>query len=77
MRDPRVHREVLARVIAGLTQAGMSVRGACVSPIHGAKGNIEYFVLAGMRPCTAAIDVDAVVARAWHDQAGVEGNEAL
>ena len=77
VRDSQVHREVLARVIVGLTQAGMSVRGACVSPIHGAKGNIEYFVLAGMRPCTAAIDVDAVVAQAWHDQAGVEGNEAL
>ena len=77
VRDSQVHREVLVRVIAGLTQAGMSVRGACVSPIHGAKGNIEYFVLAGMRPCTVAIDVDAVVAQAWHDQAGVEGNEDL
>lgn len=68
VRDPQVHREVLSRVIAGLKEAGMSVRGACVSPIHGAKGNIEYFVLAGKQPCEAAVDIDALVDEAWRGQ---------
>ena len=80
VRDPQVHREVLSRVIAGLTEAGMSVRGACVSPIHGAKGNIEYFVLAGLQPCSVAVDVDALVEEAWRGQPGAVrsgGGESL
>ncbi len=79
VRDPQVHREVLSHVIAGLSEAGMSVRGACVSPIHGAKGNIEYFVLAGMQPCDALVDVDALVDEAWAGQgaAASKGESAL
>ncbi len=65
VRDPQVHREVLERVIAGLNEAGMGVQAACVSPIHGAKGNIEYFVLAGMQPTSCDIDIKALVERAW------------
>ena len=65
VRDPQVHREVLERVIDGLNTAGMAVQAACVSPIHGAKGNIEYFVLASMQAPTCEIDIKALVDSAW------------
>ena len=74
VRDPQVHVEVLERVIAGLNGAGMSVRDACVSPIHGAKGNIEYFVLASMQSASQEINVKSLVDDAWGN---TERNETL
>ncbi len=74
VRDPQVHVEVLERVIAGLNGAGMFVTDACVSPIHGAKGNIEYFVLASMQAASRDIDVKSLVERAWGTS---ERNETL
>lgn len=65
VRDPAVHLQVLEHVVAGLDAEGMGVRGACVSPIHGAKGNIEYFVLAGTDAPTVPLDLSAVVTAAW------------
>lgn len=72
VRDPQVHREVLERVIAGLNQSGMAVVDACVSPIHGAKGNIEYFVLASMQANPAEIDTAALVDGAWASAKGAD-----
>ena len=65
VRDPAVHRAVLERVVEGFAGSPLGVRALGVSPIHGAKGNIEYFLLAqrGAEPC--AVDVAAVVAAAW------------
>ena len=65
VRDPQVHREVLRRVAEVVDQAGLGVCGLCPSPIHGAKGNIEYFLLAIAGEQSRAVDVDAVVDAAW------------
>lgn len=71
VRDPAVHVRVLRAVAQTVGAAGLAVQGVCASPIHGAKGNIEYFLLARRgvpeRPC----DIDGVVAAAWgHGRAG-------
>lgn len=65
VRDPAVHRAVLTRVVEALSEGPLGVRALCVSPIHGAKGNIEYFLLAQRGAETCALDVDAVVEAAW------------
>lgn len=43
VRDAAVHREVLARVAAGLDELGLPVVGAVASPLLGAEGNREFF----------------------------------
>lgn len=48
VRDPSVHERVLAMAAHTMEEASLTVRGVCPSPIHGAKGNIEYFVLGQM-----------------------------
>ncbi len=65
VRDPAVHEDVLRRVAGQLGEGGLAVRAACVSPVRGAKGNIEYFLLAARdgRPC--AVDLAQVVRDAW------------
>lgn len=65
VRDPSVHRRVLARVVEGFSDSPLGVQALCVSPIHGAKGNIEYFLLAQEGMPAQTVDVDAVVCRAW------------
>ena len=43
MRNPRVHRQVIADVTAGIEAAGFSARGCIESPIKGAtSGNTEF-----------------------------------
>ena len=42
VRDPAVHREVVARFYAQAEQFDFSVRGMTFSPIRGPEGNIEY-----------------------------------
>ncbi len=42
VRDPRVHREVVARITSFCAQHGWSARGVIESPILGAEGNKEF-----------------------------------
>lgn len=42
IRDPEIHRQVLADVLAFALQAGYTVRGLIQSPLTGPKGNIEF-----------------------------------
>lgn len=65
VRDPAVHRRVLARVIEGFSTSPLGVAALGVSPVHGAKGNVEYFLLARRGADTAAVGIDEVVDRAW------------
>lgn len=44
VRDPRVHREVIERVIACSQENGFVVMGLWFSPIKGPEGNIEYLL---------------------------------
>lgn len=44
VRDPKVHREVLARLLAAAWDDGWASVALTFSPILGPKGNIEFFV---------------------------------
>ncbi len=73
VRDPAVHREVLARVLAGAEELGFSVRGLIPSPVRGEEGNIEFlaWLEKGGPP---AVDVKTLAARAVEAaHAGDEG----
>lgn len=45
VRDQAVRDAAVERVRAAFETGGLAVRGVCESPIHGAKGNIEYLML--------------------------------
>ncbi len=49
VRDPRKHGEAIRKVAAAAERLGMAVKGLCVSPITGTKGNCEFFVLLARR----------------------------
>ena len=44
VRDPKIHREVIARVMDFAVTEGFVVRGLDYSPIKGPEGNIEYLL---------------------------------
>lgn len=71
VRDPAVHERVLARVVDRLGSSPLSVRGLCASPIHGAKGNIEYFMLAELGVPACDVDIASVVRGAWDLEKGL------
>ena len=48
VRDPATHAKVLGRFINWATDNGFRVEGLVASPIEGAEGNREFFVLLGM-----------------------------
>ncbi len=76
VRSPEVHRRVLERVASGLSSLSLGVQKLCVSPIHGAKGNIEFFMLAQADGPSCDLDIDAVVGEAW-STAGPEFGDAV
>lgn len=64
VRDPAVHAEVLRRTLLAFEASPLVPQGLTVSPIHGAKGNVEFFLHARRDAPPRTIDVDAVVAQA-------------
>jgi 23S rRNA (cytidine1920-2'-O)/16S rRNA (cytidine1409-2'-O)-methyltransferase len=44
VRDPAIHREVLARVVAAASKSGLGARDTVASPILGPAGNREFLV---------------------------------
>ena len=67
VRDPAVHEEVIARVLATAEGLGFVPRGLTFSPVKGPKGNIEYLLYLGMQGGRTAIadeEIAAVVAEA-------------
>ncbi len=56
VRDPTVHRRVLADVLAAARQAGYGPRGLIRSPLVGPKGNVE-FLLHLVYPCGSMNDL--------------------
>ncbi len=75
VRDPAVHERVLDRVCEAFRTSSLAVQGLAVSPIHGAKGNIEFFLLARRGAEPVEVDVAATVAQAW-TRAPREGRES-
>ncbi len=49
VRDPAVRLKCLMNVAQTLEELSFEVIGACTSPIHGAKGNIEYMLMSRLR----------------------------
>jgi 23S rRNA (cytidine1920-2'-O)/16S rRNA (cytidine1409-2'-O)-methyltransferase len=65
VRDPSVHRQVLAAAVDAAFSGGWTVVDVTPSPLPGPEGNLEFFLhlsnAPGPRP---AVDVDSVVTRA-------------
>ena len=61
VRDPRVRREVLESVLELFCARGLVPEGVCASPITGAKGNVEFFMLGALD--AGANDIQAASAR--------------
>lgn len=67
VRDPKVHEEVIERVMEFASENGFCVRALDFSPIKGPEGNIEYLVRLGRGEQAEkedSVDVRATVARA-------------
>lgn len=47
VRDPKVHWQVLIKIINKAVESGFQYRGVTYSPICGTDGNIEFFLLLG------------------------------
>lgn len=60
VRDPAVHRQVLSWAVGLFADSGLYPVDLCASPITGAKGNREFFLL-GDRGLFASATVDEVV----------------
>ncbi len=63
IRDPELHRAVLARLVDWCHEAGWRILGACPSPLPGGDGNREFFLhlMAGEGPGDS-LDQAAVLA---------------
>ena len=44
IRDPKVHEQVIRKVIESASSNGLHMTGLSYSPVKGAKGNIEYLI---------------------------------
>jgi 23S rRNA (cytidine1920-2'-O)/16S rRNA (cytidine1409-2'-O)-methyltransferase len=67
VRDPEVHRRVLAETVARAAALGLGTRGVIASPIRGPEGNREFLAWIAAGPSCAEIDdrIEAAVAAAW------------
>ncbi len=50
IKDPEIHKKVVASVISGAKDLGFDVLASTDSPIQGAAGNREFFVNLALRP---------------------------
>jgi 23S rRNA (cytidine1920-2'-O)/16S rRNA (cytidine1409-2'-O)-methyltransferase len=62
--DPGVWRQALEDVANAITRAGAVMMDAMVSPLLGARGNVEFLLHARVGGPAAAVDLDGVVAEA-------------
>lgn len=69
VRDPEIHRAVLARVADQAEGVGLGTRDVIASPIQGPEGNREFLAHFHAGPSCAhlAARIDAAVAAAWSD----------
>lgn len=61
VRDNRVHRAVLAKIVQRARDEGLCVRGICASPIQGADGNHEFFIRLSQAATLEEIDVERAI----------------
>lgn len=58
VRSPKAHGRALKNAAAACEAAGLGVRKAAVSPIHGGDGNTEFLLYAVKGAASASIDFD-------------------
>jgi len=63
VRDPAIHREVLARVAGYARDCGMAAWGVMRSPIFGPAGNAEFMMHLRPQPPPASFDLAASIER--------------
>lgn len=64
VRDPKVHEEVIQKILAFAQEMGFAIRNLGFSPIKGPEGNIEYLVDIQKGCGIKRMDVAGVVAQA-------------
>ena len=65
VRNPKVHRDVIAEVFEFTVALGFTIKGLTYSPIKGPNGNIEYLMyIVKNAGESEQIDIAAVVAEA-------------
>jgi 23S rRNA (cytidine1920-2'-O)/16S rRNA (cytidine1409-2'-O)-methyltransferase len=61
VRDKKIHREVIQKVIGYAEESLLYPAGLTFSPVTGAKGNIEYLLLLSKKQRDHVIDIDQVI----------------
>jgi len=65
VREPELHRRVIAEILSAGQALGLHPRGVCLSALPGAEGNREYFLHFRKRgPALAAPDLDRSIQEA-------------
>jgi len=64
VRDPKIHKDVIVKVLAVCHELGLGVKGLGFSPIKGPEGNIEYLLWAKKGASDEDVSIDEVVAQA-------------
>lgn len=65
VRDPEVWAGALKRVTAAFAAVGAGLAGACVSPLEGAAGNVEFFLHLRAGEPSVSVGLDELARRAW------------
>lgn len=66
VRDKKIHKEVLLKVLRYAEEVQLSPAGLTFSPVTGAKGNIEYLLHLTKRQQDLIIDIDQVIGDTEH-----------
>lgn len=66
VRDKKIHREVIHKVIGYAKESMLYPAGLTFSPVTGAKGNIEYLLLLTKKQTDQVIDIDQVIGETEH-----------
>lgn len=64
VRDVRVHRAVIEKIVKYAIDRGLRLGGLCRSPIEGTDGNVEFFVQLSAGRSTESLDVGKEIERA-------------
>ncbi|MDQ0507752.1 23S rRNA (cytidine1920-2'-O)/16S rRNA (cytidine1409-2'-O)-methyltransferase [Peptoniphilus ivorii] len=66
--DPKVHREVLEKIVQLVSDCGMYIESLTHSPIQGSSGNTEFLMLLSADPrAETAADIDSVIRASWEE----------
>ena len=63
VKDPKVHRAVLGKILAGALNHGLTVRGLMASPLKGPAGNLEFLAHLSKGRVEASIEIEEAIAQ--------------